>query len=306
LFQVKQKTTASVEKTVTYQIPQKDSKTPNAKKSSAVAGLYTLRMGRASAFSVTSSTNLLASSSSVQCRSLASFQKAGRLARVQRSVRRPSMRSPPPPNTFWSWTQLLASINPSSSSIKEEVDPGAVPGTSLRIVKYPHPALRQPNALITKEELDSGKIAQLAKEMFLLMYAAEGVGLAAPQVGINQRLMVFNPTGDAKKWLDEVVLINPQIVERSTATDIETEGCLSFPDMNGDVERPKWIKVQALNGKGRTIKKKFSGWEARIFQHEYDHLDGVVYIDRLTEEGRKQVQPRLDTLIAEFGEGGAL
>jgi peptide deformylase len=76
--------------------------------------------------------------------------------------------------------------------------------------------------------------------------------------------------------------------------------------MGGDVERSKWIKVEALNLKGKKIKKKFVGWEARIFQHEYDHLDGVVYIDRLSEEGRKEVQPRLDELIAEFGEGGAL
>jgi len=66
------------------------------------------------------------------------------------------------------------------------------------------------------------------------------------------------------------------------------------------------LQVEALNLKGKKVKRKFEGWEARIFQHEYDHLDGTVYIDRLTEEGRKEVQPRLDELIAEFGEGGAL
>ena len=101
-------------------------------------------------------------------------------------------------------------------------------------------------------------------------------------------------------------MVNPKIVEFSEAKDVETEGCLSFPGMNGDVERSKWIKVQAQNLKGKTFKKKFKGWEARIFQHEYDHLDGVLYPDRLSEEGKEEVKPRLDELIADFGEGGEL
>ena len=197
-------------------------------------------------------------------------------------------------------------------SVKEEVDPGKVDGTDLQIVKYPHPSLRADNVEIDVDELkkkDSDiakEVSQLTKEMFLLMYAAEGVGLAAPQVGVNQRLMVYNQSGDKKRWLDEVVLINPQIVDRSDATDIDTEGCLSFPEMDGEVERNKWIKVEAYNAKGRKIKKKFSGWEARIFQHEYDHLDGVVYVDRLSEDGRSNVQQKLDELVEAYGEGGAL
>mmetsp|Transcript_14294 Transcript_14294/g.21112 ORF Transcript_14294/g.21112 Transcript_14294/m.21112 type:complete len:250 (+) Transcript_14294:20-769(+) len=215
-------------------------------------------------------------------------------------------------------THKAATLSTSSSSIinkfptklraaiDEEVDPGVVEGTDLRIVKYPHPSLRVPNAEITQEELDDGSISKIAKEMLLVMYAAEGVGLAAPQVGINKRLMVYNESGDRKKWLSEVIMVNPKIVEFSDATDVENEGCLSFPDMNGDVQRSKWIKVEALNLKGKKMKKKFRGWEARIFQHEYDHLDGTVYIDRLTEEGRSSVQPRLDELVADFGEGGAL
>eukprot|EP00568_Trieres_chinensis_P002196 CAMPEP_0183291290 /NCGR_PEP_ID=MMETSP0160_2-20130417/761_1 /TAXON_ID=2839 ORGANISM="Odontella Sinensis, Strain Grunow 1884" /NCGR_SAMPLE_ID=MMETSP0160_2 /ASSEMBLY_ACC=CAM_ASM_000250 /LENGTH=251 /DNA_ID=CAMNT_0025452079 /DNA_START=53 /DNA_END=808 /DNA_ORIENTATION=- len=192
------------------------------------------------------------------------------------------------------------------SATKEEVDPGIVDGTDLRIVKYPHPSLRADNAEITEDELADGSIKKIAKEMFLVMYAAEGVGLAAPQVGINKRLMVYNESGDKNKWLSEVVMVNPRIVEFSDAQDVETEGCLSFPEMNGPVQRSKWIKVEALNLKGKKTKKKFKGWEARIFQHEYDHLDGVVYVDRLEEDSKKEVQPRLDELIADFGEGGAL
>jgi peptide deformylase len=193
-----------------------------------------------------------------------------------------------------------------ASSLEKEVDPGVVEGTDLRVLKYPHPSLRAENAEITKEELKDGSIAKIAKEMFLVMYAAEGVGLAAPQVGINKRLMVYNEHGDPSKWLDEMVMVNPKIVSYSEGTDIATEGCLSFPDMSGDVQRSKWIKVEALNLKGKKVKRKFEGWEARIFQHEYDHLDGTVYIDRLSEEGKKEVQPRLDELIAEYGEGGEL
>jgi peptide deformylase len=192
------------------------------------------------------------------------------------------------------------------SSMKEEVDPGKVDGTDLRVLKYPAPSLRAENKEITEEELKSGDIKQIAKEMFLVMYATEGVGLAAPQVGINKCLMVYNETGDKKKWMQEVIMVNPKIVEYSEAKDIESEGCLSFPGMNGDVERSKWIKVEAQNIRGKKFKKKFKGWEARIFQHEYDHLDGVLYPDRLTEEGTAEVKPRIDELIAEFGEGGAL
>ena len=191
-------------------------------------------------------------------------------------------------------------------SVKEEVDPGVVEGTDLRVLKYPDPSLRAENAECTEEELKDGTIGKIAKEMFMVMYAAEGVGLAAPQVGINKKLMVYNESGDKKKWLDEIVMANPKIVEFSEAKDVEIEGCLSFPNMNGKVERSKWIKVEAQNLKGKKIKKKFKGWEARIFQHEYDHLDGVVYIDRLDEEDRSEVQPVLDELVDEFGEGGEL
>lgn len=193
-------------------------------------------------------------------------------------------------------------------STTEEVDPGIVEGTDLRVLKYPHPALRAPNEEIPIEELTGPgcEISRIAKEMFLVMYATKGVGLAAPQVGINKRLMVYNPEGDPKKWMQETIMVNPKIVEYSEATEWDEEGCLSFPDMSGDVERSKWIKVEAQNLKGKKIKKKFKGWEARIFQHEYDHLDGTVYIDRLTEEGRAKVQVTLEELISNYGEGGSL
>eukprot|EP00547_Thalassionema_nitzschioides_P013510 CAMPEP_0194247138 /NCGR_PEP_ID=MMETSP0158-20130606/16107_1 /TAXON_ID=33649 /ORGANISM="Thalassionema nitzschioides, Strain L26-B" /LENGTH=260 /DNA_ID=CAMNT_0038983189 /DNA_START=35 /DNA_END=817 /DNA_ORIENTATION=+ len=185
------------------------------------------------------------------------------------------------------------------SSQKVEVDPGVVEGTDLRIVKYPHPSLRAKNDEVSITD-EQESITKLAKEMFKVMYAAEGVGLAAPQVGVNKRLMVYNPAGDSQRWLDETIFVNPQIVEFSSAEDEEMEACLSFPDMEGEVVRSKWIKIEAFTPKGRKIKKKLKGWEARIFQHEYDHLDGTVYIDRLSKETREKVQPRLDELIDEY------
>lgn len=189
-----------------------------------------------------------------------------------------------------------------------EVDPGVVEGTDLRVLNYPHPSLRRENEIVPDDELTGpgSEISRIAKEMFLVMYATKGVGLAAPQVGISKRIMVYNDTGDPVKWMKENIFINPRIVEYSAATDVENEGCLSFPDMNGDVERSKWIKIEAKNLKGKKIKKKLKGWEARIFQHECDHLDATLFIDRLSEEGQSEVQPRLDELIADYGEGGEL
>ncbi|KAJ1456512.1 peptide deformylase [Pelagophyceae sp. CCMP2097] len=194
----------------------------------------------------------------------------------------------------------LASL--AAAPVKEEVDPGLVAG--LRIVMYPHPALRAPNEIIADDEVAATQA--LGRRMLQLMYEAEGVGLAAPQVGINKRLMVFNPTGNKDKWLDEIVLVNPQIVAKSEGEVAGTEGCLSFPDINGDVSRSKWIKVEAVTPTGRAFKKKFVGWTARIFQHEYDHLDGVCFVDRIEGEEKTDVQTKLDALVAEYGEGAAI
>jgi len=197
------------------------------------------------------------------------------------------------------------SLKLSSTVLEEEVDPGEVAG--LRILKYPSPPLRASNEDVATFDDD---LKKLTKSMFELMYKAQGVGLAAPQVGVNKRVMVYNELGDPKKWLSEMVLINPKIVEKSAKEELETEGCLSFPGMPVEstrlVSRSSWIKVEAMNLKGKTFKKKFVGWEARIFQHEYDHLDGIVYIDHLSPDGKAELQSRLDQLIEQHGPGGAL
>uniref|UniRef100_A0A7S0IKH9 Peptide deformylase n=1 Tax=Calcidiscus leptoporus TaxID=127549 RepID=A0A7S0IKH9_9EUKA len=184
-----------------------------------------------------------------------------------------------------------------------EINPGVLPGSDLRILEYPHPKLRAPNDNITKFD-DS--LRRLSKEMFAIMYASRGVGLAAPQLGINKRLMVFNPDGDPKKWMSEVTLVNPEIVEYSGGADVDEEGCLSFPGFTADVQRSVSIQVRYQNTRGKVQKKKLSGWVARIFQHEFDHLSGTLYVDRLDRSERMKVQTHLDRLILQHGPGGAL
>lgn len=202
-------------------------------------------------------------------------------------------------------------INMESAPAEDEVDPGQVEGTDLRVLRYPHPLLREKNTEIMPEEIDL-ELKRVAKEMLLVMYASRGVGLAAPQVGINKRLMVFNPEGDAKAWLQEIVMVNPKIISSSKSAEMEAEGCLSFPGMSGEVRRSEWVKVEATRLNGKKFKVKLEGWKARIFQHEYDHLDGILYIDRLPPEERKRVQPRLNELVSEYtvapyhGKPGAL
>jgi peptide deformylase len=146
-----------------------------------------------------------------------------------------------------------------------------------RIVHYPHPALRhkaKPIASIDKElHLQIG-------EMKELMYLAKGLGLAAPQVALPFQLLVMNVTGDSAKPECEEVHINPQIVERKGIMEGE-EGCLSFPGLYQNVRRAETIKVRAYNLKGELVEKVVTDLEARAWQHEIDHLNGVLFIDMM-------------------------
>jgi len=172
----------------------------------------------------------------------------------------------------------------------------------LTIVKYPHPALRRPNALV--ENFDE-KVRQLADNLFTAMYKEDdppGIGLAAPQVGVNVRMMVYNPlrTVEAENREGNKVFVNPQIVARSEDKEEDYEACLSFPKIDGQVSRPIWVEIEAVDVDGNPIRERFEGDEARVFQHEFDHLDGVVYVDHLEADERKRVQPKLDKFIMEY------
>lgn len=158
---------------------------------------------------------------------------------------------------------------------------------SLRnIITPPNPTLRQKASKIRSV---TPAVQELADDMVETMRAAPGVGLAAPQVDVSQRLIVVefaeggedpdDPPPPPKLY----VVINPEITRRSRETVVGTEGCLSLPGLMGDVERNEWVTVKGLDRQGKPFKKKVHGWMARIFQHEIDHLDGVLFIDRATE-----------------------
>jgi len=175
---------------------------------------------------------------------------------------------------------------------KENVD--------LTVVRYPHPALRRQNQNVVAFD---GRLRKLADNLFRSMYAEDdGTGLAAPQVGVNLRVMVYNPEPGSTE--SETVFVNPKIVEYSGLADTKSESCLSFPKMRGPVKRAVWIKVEAVDMDGVPFKRTIRGIEARIFQHEYDHLDGIVYVDRLADPVIMGLQPNLDLLTEEYVKAG--
>lgn len=147
----------------------------------------------------------------------------------------------------------------------------------MKIVSYPHPALRRPAEPV--KSIDKQLNLHIG-EMKELMYKAEGLGLAAPQVALPYQLLVMNVTGDASKPECEEVYLNPTIVERKGSVDAD-EGCLSFPGLYQKIRRAKTVKVQAYNLKGQLVEKVVHDLEARAWQHEIDHLNGVLYIDKM-------------------------
>jgi peptide deformylase len=146
-----------------------------------------------------------------------------------------------------------------------------------KIVHYPHPALRHKSQPVTT--IDKALHLNIG-EMMELMYQAKGLGLAAPQVALPYQLLVMNITGDPKQPEREEVFLNPQVVERKGVMEDE-EGCLSFPGLYQTVRRAQTIKVRAYNLKGELVEKVVSNLESRAWQHEIDHLNGVLFIDMM-------------------------
>ncbi len=138
----------------------------------------------------------------------------------------------------------------------------------------------------------NGEIAQLAEDLKETMLAAPGIGLAAPQIGLSLRVIAYvaNPREEDEEPKAEV-LINPRVVEASDETEAETEGCLSLPTLQAEVERPAEVLVEGVTVDGDVVQIEASGLLARIFLHEIDHLDGVVFIDRADPESLVWVVP---------------
>jgi peptide deformylase len=176
----------------------------------------------------------------------------------------------------------------------------------LEVIKYGHPTLRERGLRIKQF---GPEIRQLVSDMFETMYDSKGVGLAAQQVGKALQLTVIDVCGitDRPSTLEldgqpadvdafmPLVLINPKITplgERVTGP----EGCLSFPEMYADITRPEKVDVRALNANGEPISFRAGGLLARAVQHEVDHLNGVLFIDRMTPETRAELRADIDDL----------
>ena len=179
----------------------------------------------------------------------------------------------------------------------------------LEVTKYGNPVLRRKGALIEKI---TPEIKQLIADMFETMYATKGIGLAAQQVGKALQLTVLDVRGvtDRPSTLEldgkpadvdafmPLVLINPEIKPLNDPV-LGPEGCLSFPELYGDVLRPESVEVKALNEKGKPIEFRCGGLLARAVQHETDHLNGILFIDRMDRKSKNEIQDELGVLQAE-------
>ena len=146
---------------------------------------------------------------------------------------------------------------------------------TLPLIYYPNPILKKESKKID----NFSDIKKLAQDMIETMDSNKGIGLAAPQIGKNIRLAIISKEAD-ESLKDDLVLINPKIFSASKDMEIEKEGCLSVPNIEVDVKRHKKIKIRFLDENGKERKLKATGLFARVIQHEIDHLDGVLIIDK--------------------------
>ena len=171
----------------------------------------------------------------------------------------------------------------------------------LKIISYPDPRLRKISTEVKKFD---ESLAALAKRMLELMRESRGVGLAAPQVGKNIRLFVINHSGNPE---DDRVYVKPVLAD-AEGEETAQEGCLSLPNINVEVGRATFVKMRAKDVVGNPIEQTETGYIARIWQHELDHLNGVLIIDRMGPtakmENRKILKELEDKYLADNPEGG--
>jgi peptide deformylase len=166
----------------------------------------------------------------------------------------------------------------------------------LRILTYPHPTLRRVSKPLRRVDADLRK--QIG-EMFDTMYEAKGIGLAANQVDLPLRLFIVN-LGAERGAGEELVFINPVLSLPRGGSEEADEGCLSLPGLYGPVVRPRQVRVNAYSLKGEEIQIDATDMLARCIQHEFDHLDGVLFTDRMSPAARADIQSELEDFEAEF------
>ena len=166
----------------------------------------------------------------------------------------------------------------------------------MQIVHYPHPSLRWQSRPVSSV---SGALRRTVQEMFELMYEAKGIGLAANQVALPFRFFIINISGDPDLADEELVFLNPELSAQSGSTEGE-EGCLSVPQVYGQVKRFETITVEAYDLDGRGFAMDLDELPARVVQHETDHLDGVMFFDRMSETDRQGLEPQIDEFVTVF------
>ena len=159
---------------------------------------------------------------------------------------------------------------------------------------YPDPILRKVADPIVEFDDD---LLRTVEAMLERMHESRGVGLAAPQVGLRKRILVLNAGGEGD---EDIVLINPELLDRTGAKTLFDEGCLSFPGIYAEIERPDACKVAAQDVEGNRFEASYKGFTSRIVQHEYDHLEGILLVDRMSPADKLTNRNALDQLISRY------
>ncbi|MGQ9495026.1 MAG: peptide deformylase [Thermoanaerobaculaceae bacterium] len=169
--------------------------------------------------------------------------------------------------------------SPDLSILEED---GAV-GRIRQVVRLGHPVLRQRAQEVSEEKFATRKLRELAQDLVRTMHAASGVGLAAPQIAVPLRVFAYYVPKDYGEEVHPRVLVNPSLTPLGEAMEADWEGCLSVPGLRGLVPRFRRISVQARSVEGEKVRFVATDFHARVIQHEYDHLDGVVFLDRMQD-----------------------
>ena len=185
----------------------------------------------------------------------------------------------------------LTSSEPASAATTESPQAASAARKIYPIVKYGDPILEKPGVAV--KEFDA-ELEELAEDMFASMYAAQGVGLAAPQIGKSLRLAVVDVTG-GKNPEAKIVLANPEIIHAEGEVR-EEEGCLSIPGFRGYVLRPQFVTIKAQNAKGEAFEIRGENLLARAFCHEIDHLNGILFLQHLSMLKRDLIKRKIKKL----------
>lgn len=159
---------------------------------------------------------------------------------------------------------------------------------------YPSPVLRR---VAEPFEAFDEELGDIVMAMCALMYKSQGVGLAGPQVGLRKRVLVLNATGEPG---DELAMVNPTIRSKEGEATVFEEGCLSFPGIYAEVERPDACTVEFWTPEGERREETFTGFKSRIVQHEYDHLEGVLLVDRMSRADKLRHKNALEELVDDY------